>query len=79
MNREEKIVRTGGSQDWKPSWKKTASMEEYQKERSCFVTTRSKSKPLGKNSGEKDYKPKSRKRPVKPSQKPKKNQNWRSN
>jgi hypothetical protein len=87
VNREEKIVRMGGSQDWKPSWKKTASMEEYQKERSCFVTTRSKSKKdthtpydkdrvspgkfLRKNSGKKDYKPKSRKRPVEPSQKPK--------
>ena len=55
------------------------------------MTTRSKSKkdthtPYGKdrvspgkflrkNSGKKDYKPKSRKRPVKPSQKPKKIKN----
>ena len=78
VNREDKIIRKSGDQDWKPSWTKTATMKEYQIERACFVTTRAKSKGwvspgkfLRKNSGKKDYKPKSGKRPVKPSQKPK--------
>ena len=79
VNREDKIIRKSGNQDWKPSWTNTTKMKEYQTERACFVTTRAKSKGwvspgkfLRKNSGKKDYKPKSRKRPVKPSQKPKK-------
>ena len=72
VNREDRIVRKGGSQDWKPSWKKTASMEKFQEERSCFVTTRSKSKSLEKSPGKENYEPNPRKRLTKPSQKPKK-------
>ena len=80
VNREEKMIRGSGNQDWKPSWKNTIAMRQYRIERACHVTTRSGAKdgtqtprnPLRKNSGKKEYKPKSRKRPVKPSQKPRK-------
>jgi len=81
-----KMVREAEVQDWvlSTSWVKyreaeNEKLKEIQAIRKCFVTTRARSKGwvppgrfLRKNSGKKDYKPKSRKRPVKPSQKPKK-------
>ena len=81
VNREEKMLRGSGNQDWKPSWKNTVKMMQYRIKRSCYITTRSKTKnstqtpenspgkPLRKNPGKKGVKPKTKGRPVKPSQK----------
>ena len=77
VNREEKIIRSSGNQDWRPSWTNTSSMKSFQRERSCFVTTRARNKGWvppeklsKKNSEKKDYRPK----PKKPVQEPAKSE-----
>ena len=69
VNREEKMLRGSGNQDWKPSWTNTIEMMQYRIERSCYVTTRSGAKG-GTHTPKVAKKSKNKKKLVKPGKEP---------